>query len=275
MPIDQVIALAIVQGLTEFLPVSSSGHLNLVHLLTRWQDQGPFMDVAVHVGSLFAVMAYFWREMWMMLCGLGNLARGRVTPEGRLLMLLIVASIPVFIAGYALLATGLINDLRTLKVIAWANMVFAFILWGSDKAGMTIRRLEHTNVLDALIVGVAQVFSLIPGASRTGVTMSAARLLGFERVEAARFSMLLSIPTILGAGTAVTIEILQSGDLVMGEGAFLAAGLAAIAALLAISFMMALLKRTDMFVFVAYRIVLGVVLLGFAYEYFGVPAAAM
>ena len=273
MPIDQLIALAVVQGLTEFLPVSSSGHLNLVHLLTRWQDQGPFMDVAVHVGSLVAVMAYFWREMLQLLGGLGNLLRGRVTPQGRLLLLLILASLPVFAVGYVLLATGLINDLRTLKVIAWANMVFAFVLWASDKAGMTIRRLEHTSVLDALVIGLAQILSLIPGASRAGVTMSAARALGFERVEAARFSMLLSIPTILGAGTATMVKIMESGSFELREGAFLAAGLAAVAALIAIKFMMALLKRTDMFIFVAYRIVLGVVLLAVAYGFFGLPAA--
>ncbi|MHA1522956.1 MAG: undecaprenyl-diphosphate phosphatase [Alphaproteobacteria bacterium] len=274
MPIDQLVALAVVQGLTEFLPISSSGHLNLVHLLTRWQDQGPFMDIAVHIGSLVAVMAYFWREMLKLLAGFGNLLRGRVTPDGRLLLLLVLASLPVFAVGFVLLTTGMINDLRTLKIIAWANMVFAFVLWGADKAGMTIRRLEHTSITDALVVGVAQVLSLIPGASRAGVTMSAARLLGFERVEAARFSMLLSIPTILGAGTALALKIMESGSFELREGAFLAAGLAAITALLAISFMMALLKRTDMFVFVAYRIVLGVVLLALAYGLIGLPAAA-
>ncbi|VAW15436.1 Undecaprenyl-diphosphatase [hydrothermal vent metagenome] len=267
MPIEQLLTLAIVQGLTEFLPVSSSGHLNLVHLLTRWEDQGPLMDVAVHVGSLFAVMVYFWRDMLMLLSGLGNLVRGKMTPEGRLFLYLIVASLPVLAVGFVMVETGMLTDLRTLAVIAWANLGFAVLLWAGDAMGLTIRRLDHTSFFDAALIGLAQVFSLIPGASRAGVTMTMARFLGYERPDAARISMLLSIPTILALGLGTGYKLQASGDLALQEGAFIAAGLSGIAALLSIWVMMALMRRTTMFVFVAYRFVLGAVLLAVVYDY--------
>ncbi len=266
MPIEQLLTLAIVQGLTEFLPVSSSGHLNLVHLLmTRWEDQGPLMDVAVHVGSLGAVMIYFWRDMVMLLAGLGNLLRGKMTSEGRLLLYLIVATLPILAVGYAVVQSGLLADLRTLAVIAWANLGFAVLLWMADANGLTIRRIEHTSLFDAALIGLAQVFSVIPGASRTGVTMTMARFLGYERPDAARISMLLSIPTILALGLATGYELQATGDLALQEDAILAAGLSGIAALLSIWVMMALMRRTTMFVFVVYRFVLGAVLLAIVY----------
>jgi undecaprenyl-diphosphatase len=253
--------------LTEFLPVSSSGHLNLLHLLTTWQDQGPMMDVAVHVGSLFAVIIYFWRDMIMFLGALWSLARGRITPEVRMLLLLIVASLPVFAVGFMVLKYELLDDLRTLPVIAWANLVFAIVLLVTDRVGMTIRRVEHITLRDALLVGVAQAISVIPGASRAGVTVSMARFLGYERREAARFSMLLSIPTILGLGVAIGYELFKSGDLQMRNDAVGAGALSFLAALISIWFMMALLKRTTLLPFVIYRIVLGGILLGFIYDW--------
>ena len=169
MPVEQILTLALVQGLTEFLPISSSGHLNLVHLLTDWEDQGPLMDVAVHVGTLFAVIAYMWREIAMLMTGAGHLLRGRPTPQARLLLLLILASLPVFAAGYVMVETGLVYALRTVEVIAWANLIFAFVLWASDAFGLTIRRIEHTTTSDALMIGIAQIVALGPGASRAGV----------------------------------------------------------------------------------------------------------
>ena len=266
MPFDQLVILAIVQGLTEFLPVSSSGHLNLVHLLTTWEDQGPLMDVAVHVGSLFAVMIYFWRDMLMFLGALWNLARGKMTAELHILLLLICASIPVFAVGGVVLKLGLMDHLRTLPVIAWANLVFAIVLLITDRMGMTIRRVEHITLKDALLVGVAQAVSIIPGTSRAGITVSMARFLGYERREAARFSMLLSIPTILGLGVAVGYELYSAGDLKVQSDAVYGGVMAFAAALVSIWFMMALLRRTTLLPFVIYRIVLGGILLGFIYD---------
>lgn len=274
MPIEQIVALAMVQGLTEFLPISSSGHLNLIHLLSDWQDQGPLADVAVHVGTLFAVMAYLWRDMLRLLAGLGHLLRGRTSEDARLLLLLILASLPVFAIGYIVLKSGLIYRFRTIEVIAWANLGFAFVLWGADSFGLTIRRLEHTTAGDALLIGLSQVIALVPGASRAGVTMTAARMLGYERVEAARFSLLLSIPTIAGLGVATALEIAASGDIELQADLGLAAVLSFAAAVLAIWFMMALLRRTTMTVFVVYRIILGLVLLAIVYGLVVLPPNA-
>ncbi len=271
VPFDQLVFLAIVQGLTEFLPISSSGHLNLVHLLTSWEDQGPLMDVAVHVGSLFAVMVYFWRDMVMLMTAAWHLCHGRFTPEARILLLLVASSIPIFAAGYVVLRAGVLNDLRTLPVIAWANLIFAFVLLITDRIGMTVRRVEHISLKDAVAVGFAQVLSIIPGASRAGVTISMARLFGYERREAARFSMLLSIPTILGLGAATGYELYGTGDLQIQTDAIIAGGLSFVAAIISIVFMMALLKRTSMLPFVIYRLVLGGLLFGLIYDWWAIP----
>ncbi len=271
MPIDQLIVLAVIQGVTEFLPISSSGHLNLVHLLTRWEDQGPLMDVAVHVGSLFAVMIYFWRDLWMFLRA-GLLAlRGRTTPELRLLIYMIVATLPIFVVGYFVVKTGLINDLRTAKVIAWSNILFAVVLLVTDRIGLTVQRLEHTTLSDAILIGFAQVLSIIPGASRAGVTISMARYLGYERPEAARISMLLSVPTILGLGLATGYELYGTGDLKLQHDAVLAGGLAFVTALISIWFMMWIAARTSLMPFVLYRFVLGGFLLGWIYSWDSIP----
>ena len=271
MSIEQLIVLAVIQGLTEFLPISSSGHLNLVHLMTRWEDQGPLIDVAVHVGSLFAVMIYFWRDMLMFLKAVWMFIRGRPTPEFRILIYLALATVPVMIVGYVVVKQGYIGGFRTVKVIAWSNMAFAVLLLLADRMGMTVQRLEHTTLSDAILIGLAQVFALIPGASRAGVTISMARFLGYERPEAARISMLLSIPTILGLGLATAIELQSSGDLRLQRDAVVAGGMAFAAALISIWFMMWFVARSSLTPFVLYPLVLGGFLLGWIYAGDGVP----
>jgi undecaprenyl-diphosphatase len=265
VPFDQLIVLAVIQGLTEFLPISSSGHLNLVHLLTNWEDEGPLVDVAIHVGSLGAVMLYFWRDMAMFLRAIWQFTKGRITPEFKLLLYLIVATLPIFAVGYFVVKMGLLDDLRTAKVIAWSNMGFALVLLFCDRVGMTVQRIEHTTLGDAVLIGVAQVLSVIPGASRAGLTISMARYLGYERPEAARISMLLSIPTILGLGLATAWELQSSGNLDLQRDAVIAGVLSLVAALISISFMMWMVQRMTLLPFVVYRIVLGGFLLGWIY----------
>jgi len=172
------------------------------------------------------------------------------------------------VAGYGLNQYG-IDGLRSLNVIAWATLGFGLVLWITDQAGMTLRRVEHLGVSDAVIIGLAQVLALIPGTSRSGITMSAARMLGMERRDAARFSMLLSIPTIIGAGALKGFELYQSGDTRLTSDAIFAAGLAFVTALIAIFILMAWLKRSSFTPFVIYRIILGVGLLGLSYGYLG------
>ena len=266
MPVLHIVVLALIQGITEFLPVSSSGHLALVPILADWPDQGLIMDVAVHVGTLGAVVLYFWRDVFGMVKGLLLALRGRLDPQAKMAGLIVLATIPVIAAGYGLNHYG-IDGLRSLNVIAWATLGFGLVLWITDKAGMTLRRIEHLGVSDAVIIGLAQVLTLIPGTSRSGITMSAARMLGMERRDAARFSMLLSIPTIVGAGVLKGYELYQSGDARLTSDAILAAGLAFITALIAIFILMAWLKRSSFTPFVIYRIFLGVGLLGLSYGY--------
>ena len=268
MPILHLVVLALVQGITEFLPISSSGHLVLVPLLMEWPDQGLVIDIAVHVGTLGAVMLYFWRDIIGMLYGLWMILRGRSDPYAKLAGLIVVATIPVIVAGY-LLNTYATVSLRTLNVIAWATLGFGIVLWIADKTGMTLRRIDHLGLSDGVLIGLAQVLALIPGTSRSGITMTAARLLGMERTDAARFSMLLSIPTILGAGTLAGLELYERGNAQLTTDAFMVAGLAFVTALIAIFVLMAWLKRSSFTPFVIYRIILGCGLLGVSYGVLG------
>jgi undecaprenyl-diphosphatase len=264
LPLLHLAILAVIQGLTEFLPVSSSGHLALVPHLMDWPDQGILIDIAVHVGTLGAVMVYCWRDIGRMLAGIFRLFQGRREPGLRLVTLIIVGSLPVVIAGF-LVSHYLSFSFRSLEVIAWATIGFGLLLGFFDRIGMTIRRIEHMTHGAALFVGCAQALALIPGASRSGVTMTAARFLGFERADAARFSLLLGIPAILGAGTLGGVELYRSADVSLGLDAALAAGIAFVAALISITAMMAWLRRAGFMPFVVYRILLGGALLAWIY----------
>jgi len=266
VPLLHLAVLAIIQGVTEFLPVSSSAHLVLVPEFLDMPDQGLVLDVAVHVGTLGAVMLYLWRDMVSMLGGIGSFLRGRSAPGTRLFGYLVVATLPVIAAGYAL-NHYYPNGIRSLEVIAWATLGFGILLMVTDQIGMTLRRIEHLGVGEVLVIGFAQVLALIPGTSRSGICMTAARILGMERSDAARFAMLLSIPAILGAGTLKGYELWKSGDAALTSDAFLGAGMAFVTALIAIALMMAWLRRATFTPFAIYRIILGIALLGYAYNW--------
>lgn len=256
MPIEHLALVALIQGITEFLPVSSSGHLILVPALSGRADQGLQIDVAVHVGTLGAVLAYLWRDVGRVLTGLWRGLRGRSDPGLTLAFQLVLATLPLVGAGYALSRYG--GDiLRSAEVVAWATLGFGLLLWFADRTGMTIKRIEHMSYAAALFIGLSQVLALIPGTSRSGITMTAARLLGYERSEAARFSMLLAIPAILAAGSLTGFDLYKAGDAQLTLDAAIAAGLAFVSALLAIIAMMSWLRRASFLPFVIYRILLG------------------
>lgn len=265
MSIEQLTALAIVQGLTEFLPISSSGHLNLLHILTDWTDQGIVIDIAVHVGSLLAVLVYFHHDIRRLAGGFATLLTGKKTPDSELARHLILASLPIFILGVFAQQMGYVNLLRTAAVIAWANMAFAIVLYFADKKGGNEKSVASMTRTQAVLIGCAQMFAIIPGASRAGVTISMARYLGFERREAARFSMLLAIPAILGAAAAAQYDLYNSGNFTLQADALIAAALAFLAAWAAIAIFMRLLSRITLLPFVIYRVILGAVLLGWIY----------
>ena len=259
MPFYFLVILAFVQGVTEFLPVSSSGHLILIPLVIDQPYQGRSIDVAAHLGTLVAVIAYLRNDLLRMANGMITL--GRQNPaEGRLALLVAVATIPVIIVGY------FINKaeptwLFDLKTLAITNLVFAVLLWNADWLGAKGRVISDIKVNSALLIGIAQILALIPGASRSGVTMMAARYLGFDRVTSAHFSLLLSLPTIAGAGVLKTYGLLQTNNLVLGTDALIVAAMSCIFAFAAIHLMMRWLARADFTIFVGYRLILGIVLL--------------
>jgi undecaprenyl-diphosphatase len=264
VPLLHIAILALVQGFTEFLPISSSGHLVLVPKLLGWPDQGIIIDVAVHVGTLGAVMAYLWRDIARMLDGLWRMMNGKGVNDGaKLALFLMLATLPVIAAGYAMHKLKP-EGIRSIEVIGWATLGFGLVLWGCDRFGLTIRRIEHLGLGDVILIGLSQCLALIPGTSRSGITMAVGRMLGMERPDCARFSMLLSIPTIIGAGVLKGLALFKSGDAMQIDAAMIAVGLSFVSAVIAIALMMAWLKRASFTPFVLYRIALGVYLLAIA-----------
>lgn len=260
-----LLALALIQGITEFLPISSSGHLILWPHVTGLPDQGLNLDIAVHVGTLFAVILYFWREVQSAAWGSLRLLRGRVDTDGaKLALLLIIATVPVVIAGFVVKITGLNEVMRgSVSVIGWAMLGFGLVLWWADSRTPEAKRDTDWTVRDAVIFGLWQVVALIPGTSRSGICITGARFLGYDRESAARLSMLMSIPTIMASGALLSKDMIDDGAGFAGPEA-MAAGFAFIAALLALSLMMRLLKSVSFTPYVIYRVILGAFLIIYA-----------
>jgi undecaprenyl-diphosphatase len=256
--------LAFVQGVTEFLPISSSGHLILASRVLELPDQGIAIDVAVHVGTLFAVILYFWRDIFDLTIGALRLLSGRRDPRTLLVVRLAIATLPVIAAGFVV-SRYFPHGIRSMEMLAWATIGFAIVLWVSDRLGMTVRRVEHLSKSNALFIGVLQILALIPGTSRAGITMTAGRMLGMERTQAARFSMLLSIPTIAGAGVLSGAMLYQTGDTTLRLSAIIAASLSFVTGLIAIALLMRWLKKSSFTPFIIYRIALGGGLLAWIY----------
>ena len=265
MSLEQIITLAIVQGITEFLPISSSGHLILVPLVTGWKDQGLITDVMVHMGSFLAVLVYFWRDILKLVQGTLQLLTGNVTPYGKLALFILVATIPAVVFGLYVKKTGMIDSVRGAQIIGWNAIIFGILMYVADRFSAVRHKMEHMTLKPAVLIGIAQAIAIIPGTSRSGITMTAARALGFTRPEAARFSFLLGIPAIAGAGILVLGEAVNSGHKISAD-AVMTGALTFFTALAAISFLMMLVKRYSLLPFVIYRLVLGAVLLSLVYS---------
>ena len=264
MTLLQLVVIAVVQGLTEFLPVSSSGHLVLVPALTCWPDQGLAIDVAAHIGTLVAVVAYFWRDFAAMLTGFVGAAKGQVDGGLRLAGNLLIGTVPALIIGFVV-DRWIGEGLRHMQVVAWTMIGFAFVLYLADRYGATHRRIEQIGWRHALIIGLAQCLAFVPGTSRSGITMVAARALGYSRADGARFSFLLSVPAIAAAGLWKGYELVRNNGADALGDAFWTMALSALAGFAAIAFLMRWLARFTFTPFVIYRLGLGALLLYFAY----------
>ncbi|KKL63455.1 hypothetical protein LCGC14_2174940 [marine sediment metagenome] len=256
----QVVFLAIIQGLTEFLPISSSAHLILPSTLLGWEDQGLAFDVAVHVGSLLAVLTYFRKDIRLLIvCWCRSLTGGQQTPESRLGWQIILATIPAGLAG--LFLGDLIElHLRSIAVIAFTTIVFGILLGLSDKFSLRVKNLHQFTWRSALIVGCAQALALIPGVSRSGITITVALALGFDRIAAARFSFLLAIPVIVLSGGYKGMQLLQL-TMVPWFDILLGAVLSAVTAYCCIHVFLTWINRIGMLPFVVYRMILGTILI--------------
>jgi len=261
MELSHIIWLALVQGLTEFLPVSSSAHLILVPRLLKWPDQGLAFDVAVHLGTLLAVVTYFRNDIVVLFLSWVNSMTERVmTPEARLAWGVILGTIPAGLVGLAFKDVIEVH-LRSPLVIAVTTVLFGLLLWVADRRSKLVRDEYSLGWQDFLVIGGAQALALIPGTSRSGITITAALLLGLTREAAARYSFLLSIPIIVLSGLSVTKDLVDSTVPTDWTALSLGTVIAALSAFVCIHFFLAFINRIGMTPFVIYRLLLGALLL--------------
>ncbi len=265
MSYNYLIILALIQGLTEFLPVSSSAHLAVLPRLTGQPDQGLLIDVAVHIGTLAAVMITFATEVKHITHGAFDIARGRrKTQNATLAFALFIATIPVVIAGFILQITGLVAVLRSVEIIAYAMIGFGIILYIFDKRPAN-KNFTDWTLIDAIKIGLWQATALIPGASRAGVCITGARGLGYDRASSVRIAMVMSIPTIIASGVLLGGRAIFTADRNALAVAGIAAVLSCIAAMVALAIMTRLLRVVSFTPYVIYRVIFGLGLLVWVY----------
>ncbi len=261
-----LLLIALIQGVTEFLPVSSSGHLILLPSLSGLDDQGQIIDVAAHIGTLCAVILYFWSDVRTAFFGALRLLRGRIDTQGAFLALcLLIATIPVILFGLFLKLTGLSENMRDIAVIGWAMIIFGIILYWADQTGPLEKTAERWSLKDAFQMGLWQAIALIPGTSRSGITITAGRMLGYTRTDAARLSMLMSIPTIIASGALLSLDVIGTANTAALRDIGLVVLMSFGAALAALTLMMRLLRAVSYTPYVIYRLALGSILLWIAY----------
>jgi undecaprenyl-diphosphatase len=264
MPITHLAVIAIVQGITEFLPISSSGHLVLVPVLMGWSDHGLAIDIAAHSGSLCAVLLYFRTDIAALGRGLLSLGQGKGGRDSRFFGYLLLASCPTILVGAGLVAIEP-NFFRNVETIAWATLIGAAVLYVTDQLASKRGSLLQMKMSHASVIGVFQILALIPGASRAGVTITAGRLCGYSRTEAARFSMLTAIPVLIAACSYNFLVLLQNGQSGLIAPALATAGLAFLSSLGAIALMMRWIRQASFTPLIIYRLILGFSLLAWTY----------
>ena len=249
----EIFILSLIQGITEFLPVSSSSHLILVSKFLNFENESLSIDVSLHVGSFMAVVVYFYKDIL-------SVFKNKI-----LFLKIFISSLPVMIFGFFLVESGMIEKIRNLKLIAWTTLTFGILLYISDKFKLVKNISKNFTYKSAIVIGFFQIFSLIPGVSRSGVAITAARFLNFKRLDAAKISFLLSIP-ILGAVSVFGIK-----NLILYEDAYLtklnliSIILSFLSSLITIKYFLYYIKKFNLNVFVYYRTLLGLILLIIAY----------
>jgi undecaprenyl-diphosphatase len=269
MELTQALLLALIQGITEFLPISSTAHLILVPLFTDWPDQGLAYDVALNTATWLAVVIYFRRDILDICKGFFRSLFERKLEgnhNGALAWMTLAATIPVGLGG--VLAHDLVaGPLRSLEIIGWSSIVWGLVLWAADmRPGK--KEIESVGWKEALFVGLAQAVALIPGTSRSGITMTAGLFAGLSRTAAARFSFLLAIIVGALAGGKEGLDMVMAGERTPWAAVFVGGAVAFVSAYLAIHYFLKLISRSSMASFVVYRVILGAVLLAFAYKLF-------
>lgn len=262
MPVTHIVFLALIQGVTEFLPISSSAHLVLPSELLGWPDQGLAFDVAVHVGTLLAVLFYFRRDFTLLVYGwLRQLRGGGSSYHARMAWMLAAGTVPAVVAGL-LLNDFIEQHLRSMLVIGIATLGFGLLLGYADLTRRATRTTRSLTWRDVAVIGAVQSLALIPGTSRSGITMTAGLMLGLRRRAAARFSFYLSVPLILAAGSYKTLELIKLQEQAPWLDISLGVVLSALSAYLCIHLFLNLLNRIGMLPFVIYRLLLGALLIG-------------
>ncbi len=249
----EILILSAIQGISEFLPVSSAAHLVLVSKYYAFVNQNLLIDICLHLGSLIAIIFYFRNDLF-------NFIKNRV-----FLIKIIIGTIPIIPVGYIIYQTGIINNLRSLEVIGWTSLIFGILLYISDKSKVTKKIVSEFDNKSALFIGFLQVLALIPGVSRAGITITAGRLLGFDRFDSAKISFFLSIPTLAAASLLGIYNIYKEGSAELNFLAIIAVIFSAIFSYITIAFFLSFVKKFSLNIFIIYRVILSVFILALVY----------
>ena len=249
----EIFLLSLIQGITEFIPVSSSSHLILFSNYTNFEEQSLLVDVSLHIGSFLAVLCYFYKDIL-------DFVKNKI-----LFLKILISSIPVMLIGFFLVETNLIENLRNIKVIAWTTLIFGIILYFSDKCDLSKNIESNFSFKSAIFIGTFQILSLIPGVSRSGITLTAARILNFNRFDSAKISFLLSLPTLGAVSIFGLNNTLSSSNINFSLINIICIFLSFVFSILSIKYFLHFVKKFSLNIFVIYRVLLGVVLLFLSY----------
>ena len=251
--IIQILLISIIQGIAEFIPVSSSAHINLLSNLFNYEKFELAVNVSAHFGSLVAVLFYFNKEIY-------NFSKNK-----NLFYKVIIASIPIFIIGYILIELKIISNLRTIEIMGWTTIIFGILLYISDKFKIKLKMKNNFTFRNAIIIGFYQTLALIPGVSRSGIIITGARFLKFNRIDAAKISFLLSIPALGAWSLYGCFDLIKQNNQILTVSSILTAFLSFIFSYITIKYFLIYLKKFNLNLFVIYRLILGIILLSVVY----------